>query len=81
MSQDPVALLVSKIDSNIALLMTPDRLTVIEYPVTLLPEGTKQGMTINIVVSRDEQAEQNRIQSFIKLQSEIGDLYGLNTVQ
>ncbi|KAI3633482.1 hypothetical protein MIR68_008429 [Amoeboaphelidium protococcarum] len=38
MSQDPVALLVSKIDSNIALLMTPDRLTVIEYPVTLLPE-------------------------------------------
>lgn len=61
---------VGKVDAGVALLQTHD-FNVTEFPAILLPENTAAGHIVEVSVSRNQDAERSRLQSFLALQKRL----------
>lgn len=66
------------IDAGIAILIG-EHASLIEFPSVLLPRGLTHGSVVDIRVTRNEAQEQEKRESFIGLQDEILQMYGVNS--
>ncbi|KEF61956.1 uncharacterized protein A1O9_03528 [Exophiala aquamarina CBS 119918] len=73
-----VSLTVGKVDAGVAVLLTEDK-RLIEFPSILLPSSITSGSIVDITVSQNHTAEQKAQASFISLQKQILNTYGINT--
>ncbi|KAI8896178.1 hypothetical protein BC833DRAFT_114383 [Globomyces pollinis-pini] len=65
---------IGKIDAGLAILLSPDN-HVVEFPATILPDKVHVGSIVNITIERNKEEEQNQIDDFQALQTEIYQTY------
>ncbi|WFD30745.1 Chitin synthase, class 5 [Malassezia sp. CBS 17886] len=68
---------VGKLDAGMAILIG-ERASLIEFPALLLPPGVSHGSVVDVCVTRNEAAEQERREVFVSLQDDILQMYGVN---